>query len=466
VTELRELLERLSDEDAPGDADAIFDAAHTRVIVLRRRRRFWGASIAAALVVAGLSSIVVVVRARSATEATSTPSISIPPAPPGPTAAQLAGGAWSLIPSAPIPARASASVVWTGRELLVWGGQSRKQGDELRADGAAYDPSTRTWRMLPPSPLTARTGQVGVWTGRDLIVWGGYDNVRTGQLHVTADGAAYDPSANTWRMLPAAPLSARSGAIGVWTGSRVVLLGGAPAIVTDSVSSYTDAATYDPTHERWQHIELPTPPNGDPIAWRLAVPIGGQRVLAWSVWAKTRQLDRNTSTGSGGADIFLFDETNHQWASLANARGAIADPEEVLWTGEYALVRGIADNCGTCSRPFTPEVTSRYDPGSNEWTATTADPLPLAHLSSVWTGETLFSFNGGSSGSGPLGSYEPGDASVYDAVTNTWTRLKRAPFGCATDRAPIWTGEQVLVYCPDSYRRSAAKASGVAYIPA
>ena len=70
----------------------------------------------------------------AATPGQATPAAATSAATPVATAAQLAAGHWSTLPAAPIPPRDDASVVWTGSELLVWGG-----GDH--DDGAAYDPT-------------------------------------------------------------------------------------------------------------------------------------------------------------------------------------------------------------------------------------------------------------------------------------------------------------------------------------
>ncbi len=47
---------------------------------------------------------------------------------------------WSRLPSAPIPSRSEYLAVWTGTEMIVWGGYN---GDTNYGDGAAYDPTTR-----------------------------------------------------------------------------------------------------------------------------------------------------------------------------------------------------------------------------------------------------------------------------------------------------------------------------------
>ena len=167
--------------------------------------------------------------------------------PPPASAQQLLSGHWSVLPAAPIAARAGGSVVWTGSELLVWGGAEGDQDQERYRDGAAYSPSTGRWRLLPSAPLSARVDQATVWTGTEMIVWGGYDQESTEASQVTANGAAYDPSTNRWLMLPASPLSARAGSVAMWTGAEMVILGGQSGQTANSSSqSYGDGAAYDP----------------------------------------------------------------------------------------------------------------------------------------------------------------------------------------------------------------------------
>ena len=70
-------------------------------------------------------------------------------------------------------------------------------GDEIVIDGLAYKPSTDTWRTLPRFPLREREFPVLVWTAKELIVWGGA-KLALGNTHVDPpppfhDGAAYTP---------------------------------------------------------------------------------------------------------------------------------------------------------------------------------------------------------------------------------------------------------------------------------
>jgi hypothetical protein len=240
----------------------------------------------------------------------------------------------------------------------------------------------------------------------------------------------------------------------------MLLLGGGPDF---SNNTDTDGATYDPAQQRWQHIEPPIARNGDSAAWRFAVPIGGARVLAWSVWTKVLVAATSSSEVTSGADMFTYDETTNGWTRVEKAPGAFEAPAEVLWTGKYVLVRGqIAPNCSLCRGPGPrSEATSRYDPNTNKWTAIPADPLETPFLISAWTGEAMFSYDADSQ-RGPI---KPGDASVYDPATDTWTQLVRAPQVCGAGAVPVWTGHQVLMLCTAGPVASGDTASGFAYTP-
>ena len=140
---------------------------------------------------------------------------------------------WTAIPAAPDGGATGAVGDWTGRELLVWGGWGTEGGGTrqvARSGGAAYNPSTRTWRTLAAAPLGIRrtlTGQtffegVGTWTGWELVVLVERAQAGTNRPLI---GAAYDPARDTWRLLPDGSGLAIAAAA-VWTGRSVALVGG------------------------------------------------------------------------------------------------------------------------------------------------------------------------------------------------------------------------------------------------
>lgn len=78
--------------------------------------------------------------------------------------------------------------MWTGSEMIVWGGQTNK-GAYSNA-GAKYIPSTdHRGRIKTTGAPSARRFHTGVWTGTEMIVWGGYNNSE-GTLN---SGGRYSP---------------------------------------------------------------------------------------------------------------------------------------------------------------------------------------------------------------------------------------------------------------------------------
>lgn len=189
----------------------------------------------------------------------------------------LATNRWKLLPPAPLSAR-HATGFWTGTEMILAGGEADTGSEMLVfADAAAYDPATRTWRKLARMPVARaatatwwdgteaffiggrkhtppdwrsgllargvaydpdtdrwrriapmeepRQGEVSIWTGDELLVWGGIGEGGAIPRH----GESYDPVADTWTALPRSPLRARVDAITVWTGSEMLIWGGMDA---------------------------------------------------------------------------------------------------------------------------------------------------------------------------------------------------------------------------------------------
>lgn len=131
---------------------------------------------------------------------------------------------WASISPINAPsARVNNSAVWTGTEMLIWGGISYNGPPVTYSDGGKYNPVTNTWIAVSNTNApSARYGHSAVWTGSKMIVWGGYN----GTTYLN-DGGVYDPATNTWTTISTinAP-SARSGHKAVWTGTKMIVLGG------------------------------------------------------------------------------------------------------------------------------------------------------------------------------------------------------------------------------------------------
>ena len=90
-------------------------------------------------------------------------------------------------------ARYAHTTVWTGSEMIVWGGFDGQM--TYFNTGRRYNPSTDSWTAtsVANAPLP-RASHTAVWTGTEMIAWGGL-NINTGYLN---SGGRYNPGADSW----------------------------------------------------------------------------------------------------------------------------------------------------------------------------------------------------------------------------------------------------------------------------
>jgi N-acetylneuraminic acid mutarotase len=105
--------------------------------------------------------------------------------------------------------------------MIVWGGTSTEHALNT---GGKYSPSTDEWHPVTPNRAPeARFGHTAIWTGSQMIVWGGYREDGT----LATDGSAYDPSTDVWTSLPTGIQP--EGMVlhtAIWTGSEMIIWGG------------------------------------------------------------------------------------------------------------------------------------------------------------------------------------------------------------------------------------------------
>ena len=167
---------------------------------------------------------------------------------------------WTAIPAIGSPSpRGLHSAVWTGSEMVVWGGFDQFGLDMMAVgSGARYNPTTGIWTALPTANApTARGGHSAVWTGTDMIIWGGFDN----DFNSVADGARWNQATNTWSPLvvTGAP-SPRGAHSAVWTGTEMIIWGGMDSIFTSGF--HDDGGRFNPATNTWTNL----PATGAPSA--------------------------------------------------------------------------------------------------------------------------------------------------------------------------------------------------------
>lgn len=405
-----------------------------------RRRRFRRAGLAStALVVAVAGIAVVIARQSDEREADVAAALGVP-----------RGWRWESVADGPLDARSQHSAVWTGQEIVIWGGAD---GEKTFDDGAAYDPRHGQWRTISPSPLAGRTGHVAAWTGNEMIVWGGARTDRTSapvpgadKLGIDAgtdpptplfgtafaDGAVYDPEADEWRVIGPAPLALRP-YVAAWTGGEFVIVGerlrfegasGSPAANTGVM----EGLAYDPSQGSWRVIAPP------PFPSQLA--IGG----AWTgeelvVWGGT---DHGGAEGPTGG--FAYDSNTDEWDTLPPAPLSDRQWHSVVWTGTRVVVWGGTDLVGPDKADG-----AAYDPSRRDWEAIAEAPVTgrQQHLAAAFHGVMIVW--GGTSGPLP-----EGDGAAYNPWSDAWMPLPAAPIRSRTrssitnlgDSIFLWGGEQ------------------------
>ena len=143
--------------------------------------------------------------------ATTTANYSLPADP------QCTDDTWNPTALGAPEARSYHTAIWTGSEMIVWGGLN----PFLFNTGARrYDPATDSWTATSTTnEPEARYNHTAVWTGSEMIVWGGGNSS-------TNTGGRYDPATDSWTATSTtnAP-EGRYYHTAVWTGSQDDCLG-------------------------------------------------------------------------------------------------------------------------------------------------------------------------------------------------------------------------------------------------
>ena len=244
---------------------------------------------------------------------------------------------WELLSDPAIPfVRTESYAFWTGDRVLVAGlpssgGEPSDVGNDLGARAVLYDPATGEWEDLPDAPVPLAANSAGVWTGREAV-FVSQEPVRVGP-DAPAPGVttlALDPTAGTWRELPAPPLSTREVPLLAWTGTEVVMAGGVavPDTADPDGSALADAAALDPATGVWR--PYPAPPVavfGDDVAAQPSVATARGQVVALQTTDARRRpliLTPGTETWQLGAAPPAGDAAQPGWSAASTGTEVVA----------------------------------------------------------------------------------------------------------------------------------------------
>ena len=305
------------------------------------------------------------------------------------------GATATTLPPSPLGPRAGVAALWTGSEVLVWGGY-RGSGIPLALQtGAAYDPATGSWRSIADNAW-AHPGALATWAGDRMVVL-----AKNG-------GAEYTPATDTWRDLPLLPDGVDGSFRGVvWTGDDVL------GLVRGSQS--VSVARLDRGTQTWSvgKVEALLPPSStatDSVAWT------GDELIYWS----------------GGTEGAAYRPATGRWRALPPLPGDRATVRSVVTSAAGGIVvvvsaRGVGDDAVvTVSRETETgwlEVASAPEPGF---------AVPAVAVD----GRTVYVVD--RAGVAPM--------LRIDVDERTVTKLGESPLRPGEGTAAVWAGDGLFVW--------------------
>ena len=118
--------------------------------------------------------------------------------------------------------------------MIVWGGwDGGNGGNNYFNTGGRYTPGTDSWTTLNTANApTGRYLHTAIWTGTEMIVWGGFDNIAPN----ANTGGKYNAVSNSWAATNDADApEGRSSHTAVWTDNEMIIWGG------ENFSGYQDS---------------------------------------------------------------------------------------------------------------------------------------------------------------------------------------------------------------------------------
>ena len=308
--------------------------------------------------------------------------------------------------------RSQHTAVWTGSEMIVWG------GNDYLNTGGRYNPSTDSWIATSTTNApSARNGHTVVWTGAEMIVWGGY----AGDSNYLNTGGRYNPGTDSWTAISTTNVpDGRYNHTAIWTGSEMIVWGGS------GFSRFNTGGRYNPSTDAWIVTSITNAPSSRYS--HTAVWTGSEMII----WGGTNGF-RDVNTGG------RYNPGTETWTATntTNAPSARDDPTAV-WTGTEMIVWG-----GERFGGGTLNTGKRYTPTTDSWTLISRTNAPSGGYlhTAVWTGSEMIVW-GGQDSSGTLST-----GGTYNSDTDSWiaTSIINPPSARESHTA-IWTGSEMIIW--------------------
>jgi hypothetical protein len=315
------------------------------------------------------------------------------------------------------------TAVWTGSEMIIWGGADCAGSGCSLNSGGRYNPSTDSWTATSTGANvpSARESHTAVWTGSKMIIWGGYyTDVST---HYLNTGGRYSPSTDSWTTTGtgANVPTGREAHTAVWTDSEMIVWGG-----VDASNNLDTGGRYNPSTDSWT-----------PTSTGTNVPSG--RVNHTAVWTGTEMIVWGGYYYDGSGHYVntggRYNPSTNSWTSTSTGANVPTgrSVHTAVWTGSEMIIWGGGTNTG-----------GRYNPSTDSWTSTSTGanvPTGRSFHTAVWIDFEMIIWGGGSSNPVNTGGR-------YNLYTNSWTPTStgtNVPLGRWFHTA-VWTGSEMIVW--------------------
>jgi N-acetylneuraminic acid mutarotase len=323
---------------------------------------------------------------------------------------------WTATSSANAPSvRFRHTAVWTGSEMIVWGGTP--DGINALNTGGRYNPSTDSWTATSTTNApVARFFHTAVWTGSEMIVWGGAPD----SLNYLNTGGRYNPSTDSWTATSTtnAPI-ARKFHTAVWTGSEMIVWGGTNG------SPLNTGGRYNPSADAWTATSTTNVPDA--------------RDSHTAVWTGNEMIVWGGTDGSPLSTGGRYNPSTNSWTTTSITNAPVARfLHTAVWTGSEMILWG-----GTPDGINVFNTGGRYNPSTDSWTATSTINVPATREShaAVWTGSEMIAWGGLGAG------IALNTGGRYNPSTDSWTATSTINAPSAREPyAAVWTGREMIVW--------------------
>jgi N-acetylneuraminic acid mutarotase len=278
--------------------------------------------------------------------------------------------------------------VWTGTEMIIWGGIDPKCCvDFFPTVGGRYNPLTNSWTPTATTgaPET-RARHTAVWSGKEMIIWGGNYDFEPGE---PGNGGRYDPSSDSWKpiKMKGAPM-ARTRHTAVWNGKYMIIWGGYG--FRDLNDPLNTGGLYNPKKDTWKPVTTTGAPEARDFLYGSQAIWTGNEMIVWGGWREIPFSPLNT----GGR---YNPKTNSWSATTTTGAPSARSGHALVWTGQKMIVWGGNQALDAFDQYDPTNTGGLYDPSTDSWTGTTTTNAPSArtYLSAVWTGTQMMIWGGG-----------------------------------------------------------------------